>query len=68
MSNYEERQDPCKIPRNHPIRWIMRDICNLPDQPYNPDDPELMLIHYDELVEILERHIGATAVASQESS
>jgi hypothetical protein len=58
--NYEDRHpQPTKnqLPWDHPIREIMRDICNLPDRPYDPDDPELMLIGYDELLAILEERL-----------
>lgn len=55
--SYEERhpqQTSEQIPWDHPIRLIMRDVCNLPDHPYDPNNPELMLIEYDELLAILE--------------
>lgn len=56
--NYEDRH-PCQLPRNHPIREIMRAVCNMEDRPYNPDDPELLLIGYDELLAVLEDKLGS---------
>lgn len=61
MSNYKERQAR-NIPWNRPIQWVMPNVF-LPDLPYNPDDPDMLFIPYDDLVEILERHIGTPAFA-----
>ena len=56
--NYENRIPHDKIEWDNPIRHIMRAVCNLPDRPYDPDDPELMLIGYDELLDILKEHLS----------
>lgn len=56
MSNYEDRhpQDaPNRYKPGHPICEIMRAVCGLPG-PYDPEDPELIQIRYEELLAILE--------------
>lgn len=52
MSNYETRHPQCYA-AGHPIREIMRAVCGMPG-PYDPEDPELLQIRYDELLAILE--------------
>lgn len=52
MSNYENRH-PQRYAAGHPIHEIMRAVCGMPG-PYDPEDPELLQIRYEELVAILE--------------
>ena len=59
MSNYEDRH-PSVFPHGHPINEIMRAVSGMPG-PYDPDDPELLEIRWDELRAILEDKLTEAA-------